>query len=89
MAADMSPPARVRAALPGTLAELTARTGYPPEQVLKFITRLRVDGLAVRAVMGQRSLEGIEPTVYTTVPESTDGSAIGLTDVAREDKVPG
>src|SRR5258706_10296380 len=44
-----SPPAKVRAAMPGTLAELSARTEYPVETVLKMIGALRREGVRVNA----------------------------------------
>jgi len=39
----------VERAMPGTLAELAERTGYPVEQVLGLLTRLRVEGKRVNA----------------------------------------
>lgn len=39
----------VERAMPGTLSELAAHTGYPIEQVLGLIIRLRVEGVRVNA----------------------------------------
>lgn len=46
----MSPPARVAAAMPGTIHELMARTGYPQEAVRRAILNLRREGKRVNAV---------------------------------------
>lgn len=78
------PTDKVLNALPGTLAEVSERTGYPYATVLGLIERLRGDG---EVIMAQRepSIAGVPArakpesdaltTVYTRVPErpSADG----------------
>lgn len=48
--ADQSPPARVVAAMPGTVGELSKATGYPAGEVLKQIGNARREGKRVNAV---------------------------------------
>lgn len=45
-----SPPAKVQAAMPGTLRDLSQRTGYPIPMVAKFVIELRRQGVRVNAV---------------------------------------
>lgn len=73
VAADFVRPVdAVRDSLPGTLAEIIERTGYPADQVLSLLNRLRREGVRVNAIEdGSRSVgryveEGyVAQTVYT------------------------
>jgi len=47
--AVLTPPAKVQAAMPGTLKDISDRTGYPAGEVLKQIGNLRREGVRVNA----------------------------------------
>lgn len=55
---------KVRDALPGTIGELVAATGYPAGNVIALIIRLRSEGVRVNAAMNL-SDPGYASTVYT------------------------
>lgn len=64
-----SPADTVAAAMPGTVAELSERTGYPPAEVYRQIGNLRRFGTRVNARMGERILDdegrpSFEPTIF-------------------------
>lgn len=60
--ADLSPPARVVAAMPGTIHELAEATGYGIEATYKAILNARREGVRVNAVE-----DGISRSVSRTV----------------------
>jgi hypothetical protein len=66
----LSPAGKVAAAMPGTLHELSERTGYPPTEVMRQISNLRgVERKRVNALMGERVLDddgrpSFEPTIF-------------------------
>ena len=66
----MTPEQKVRAAMPGTLAELAERTGYPQQEVLRQITMLR-RLVRVKAQAGPAELTNrgrtFGPTVFMAV----------------------
>lgn len=70
MRTPKTPPEIVAAAIAespegrATLAEISARTGYPVEQVLKQIGHVRRNIGRVNAVMGERDETGFEPTRF-------------------------
>ena len=66
----LSPAAKVAAAMPGTIAELSERTGYPVPEVYRQIGNLRREGKRVNATMGERILDdegrpSFEPTIFS------------------------
>jgi len=61
----VTPPETLVSLLPGTLAELVERTGWSAEGVMKQITRARINGARVNAVMQPRSDEGEATTMFT------------------------
>lgn len=70
----MTPPEKVLAAMPGTLADISRRTEYPIPVVHKLLVQLRSDGVRVNAVSdvtqsGITKLTPILPDVLTTVYE--------------------
>jgi len=78
-----SPLNRVMAAMPGTLAELRERTGYPTATILQMIGQLRAGGTPTFAWP-----DGETGTVFfTLVPERTTASA-GPIDGPDETVVP-
>lgn len=59
-------------ALPGTVGEVSAATGYPPETVLSLIVRLRAEGTRVNAAEDGsravgRALDRENPTTAGTI----------------------
>lgn len=67
----LSPAGKVAAALPGTIQEISERTGYPPAEVMRQIGNLRgVELKRVNARMGERVVDdegrpSFEPTIFT------------------------
>lgn len=74
-----SPAGKVAAAMPGTIAELSERTGYPVPEVFRQIGNLRsVERKRVNARMGERILDdegrpSFEPTIYELVLDVSSG----------------
>ena len=69
-----APAQKVRGALPGSLADLSDRTGYPTAAILAALQSLRAAGVIVYAKCGRRTLDGTEgvgagwePTRYEEV----------------------
>lgn len=67
----LSPPETIVAAMPGTLAELAAATGYPPAQVIRLIGLARRDGWTIRATNHPRSEDGSASTIFEEVPDGS------------------
>ena len=72
------PPDKVRDAMPGTLADLVDRTGYPAGEVLKQIGNLRREGVRVNAIPEPGAIgtrwpveAGVASTWYTVDPTSS------------------
>ena len=63
--------------MPGTMAELVERTGYPAETILKMIHRMRAEGVRVNARAGESFIgdQGREytPTTYEIAVDSSSG----------------
>lgn len=60
----MNPAGTVVAAMPGTVAELSERTGYPVGQVERLIVRARAEGHRVNATMQPRDDGGEATTIF-------------------------
>lgn len=74
MAAEFQRPIdKVHDALPGTLADLVAATGYPAGSILELIVRLRSEGVRVNATEDgisravPRYIDRDEPSTSTTI----------------------
>ena len=70
----LTPQQKVAMALPGTIREISERTGYPPAEVFRQISNLRREGKRVKAQPGAaiQSDLGItyEHTIFVLVSES-------------------